>query len=71
MPKFSIAFITPEQNKPLKHRIIESDDKETALKKFFEEEASEYYSNDEQGYFYFKEDFADQASGVGSLIACE
>ncbi|MBD3393658.1 MAG: hypothetical protein GF418_16160 [Chitinivibrionales bacterium] len=71
MPKFSIAFVTPETGKPLKHRIIESADQDAALKTFFEEETSEYYSNDQQGYHYFKEDFFDDSSGMGSLIVCE
>jgi hypothetical protein len=71
MPKFSIAFISPETEKPLKHRIIESDDQESALKKFFEEETVAYYSNDEQGYHYFKEDFFDPSNGMGNIIVCD
>jgi hypothetical protein len=71
MPKFSIAFVTPESTKPLKHRIIEGDDQEGALRKFFEEETAEYYSNDEQGFHYFKEDFFDNVGTMGSCIAFE
>jgi hypothetical protein len=71
MSKFSIAFVAPEEEKPLKHRILESNDQETALKLFFEEEISEFYSNDDQGYHYFKEDFFDTSTGVGSIITCE
>lgn len=69
MPKFAIAFVMPSAEEQLHHRIIETSDKETALKKFFDEEMIKFYSNDEQGYFYFKEDFADTSSG--SLILCE
>ncbi len=71
MPRFAIAFIAPADTKPLRHRIIESADQESALKTFFDEEASDFYSNDEQGYFYFKEDFFDSSNGVGSVVAFE
>jgi hypothetical protein len=69
MPKFSIAFISPGPEKPLRHRIIEESDQETAVRKFFEEETVEFYSNDDQGYHYFKEDFFD--ASTGSLITLE
>jgi hypothetical protein len=68
MPKFSIAFVEPEQNS-LKHKIIEAADKDVALKTFFTEEASANYSADDQGYFYFKEDFFDEATSAGSIIS--
>jgi hypothetical protein len=71
MPRFSIAFVAPEDGRPLRHRIIDSGDQESALKRFFEEEASDFYSNDEQGFHYFKEDFFDASNRFGSLIACE
>jgi hypothetical protein len=69
MPKFSIAFVEPEQNS-LKHKIVDGTDQETALKTFFNEEVSEYYSADDQGYFYFKEDFFDETTSTGSIIPC-
>jgi len=68
MPKFSIAFIAPTEVKPLNHKIVESDTRDAALRKFFNENVSEHYSNDEQGYYYFKEDFYDEDSGTGSII---
>jgi hypothetical protein len=71
MPKFSIAFIAPGESSQLKHPIIEGADQETALRSFFNEEAAEYYSNDDQGYFYFKEDFFDQTLPSGSIISCQ
>ena len=70
MSKFSIAFVAPAQNSQLKHKIVEGTDQDSALKTFFSEEASEYYSADDQGYFYFKEDFFDTAAPSGSIIQC-
>jgi guanylate kinase len=68
MSKFSIAFIMPAKSNALRHRIIESEDQDSALKSFFSEEASEFYSNDDQGFFYFKEDFFDETNTSGSVI---
>jgi hypothetical protein len=68
MPKFAIAFIVPSKENLLKHKIVEGEDKDTALKTFFAQEVSEHYSNDEQGYYYFKEDFADSAMATGSIL---
>ena len=70
MPKFSIAFIVPVGTHRLKHRIIESSDQDSALRKFFKEEIVDFYSDDEQGYFYFKEDFLD-TDPTGSIINCD
>jgi guanylate kinase len=71
MSKFSIAFIKPTEQNELRHRIIESADQETALKTFFNEEAVDCYSADDQGYFYFKEDFFDKTVSTGSVIQCD
>lgn len=71
MPKFSIAFIAPSKVSTLKHRIIESQDQDSALKSFFSDEASEFYSDDDQGFFYFKEDFFDETNPSGSVIRSE
>ena len=71
MPKFSIAFIAPSQQSQLRHRIVEGEDQETALKTFFNEEASDCYSADEQGYYYFKEDFFDETNPSGNIITFE
>ncbi|HMD69025.1 MAG TPA: hypothetical protein VKF42_09130 [Chitinivibrionales bacterium] len=68
MAKFSIAFIVPARTNNLRHRIVESQDQDSALKSFFSEEASEFYSDDDQGFFYFKEDFFDEANSSGSVI---
>jgi len=68
MPKFAIAFVVPADNTPLCHKIVESETKDAALRKFFTDNVSEHYSNDEQGYYYFKEDFYDEETNAGSMI---
>ena len=68
MPRFAIAFVTPSQNGQLVHRILEGENKETVLKTLFTESVSEFYSNDEQGFHYFKEDFFDDTTPGGSII---
>lgn len=68
MPNYAIAFIVPSKNSILSHRIIEADNKDAALRRFFDEEMKEYYSEDEQGFFYFKEDFDDDRARIGSII---
>jgi hypothetical protein len=71
MPKYSIAFIAPADEKSLKHRLVESPDVESALKMFFKEELVEYYSDNEQGYHYFREDFFDESLASGSILQCD
>lgn len=68
MPRFAVAFITPTENGQLIHRLVESQDKESALRSFFSESVSEFYSADEQGFHYFKDDFLDDVSVGGSII---
>lgn len=48
MAKFSIAFISSDDKKPLRHRIIESTMQDAALKIYFEKELSDFYSNDKK-----------------------
>lgn len=71
MPKFAIAFVTPEERNQLRHRIIDAADQDTALKTFFADEVQGYYSEDDQGFYYFKEDFFDKTSGCGNIIQCD
>ncbi len=71
MPKYSIAFVAPTEEKALKHRFVEGADVESALKTFFKDELVEYYSDNEQGYHYFREDFFDEALASGSILQCE
>lgn len=68
MPRYAIAFIAPSESAQLRHKILEGENKDSALRKFFNEEASEYYSNDEQGFYYFKDDFFDSNTSSGSII---
>ncbi|MDG5814415.1 hypothetical protein QA601_04955 [Chitinispirillales bacterium ANBcel5] len=68
MPKYSIAFITPSKRQQIRHRIIEEENRDSALEKFFNEEASEFYSADDQGFYYFKDDFFDEITSSGSII---
>lgn len=68
MPRFAVAFVTPTNNGQLIHRIMEGENKESVLKAFFTESAADFYSNDEQGLHYFKEDFFDDATRGGSII---
>lgn len=71
MAKFSIAFIAPDEQKQLRHRIIESPAKDAALITFFVKELSDFYSDDEKGFFYFRNDFFDPAVKCGSIIELE
>ncbi len=68
MPRFAVAFITPSSSGKLIHKIMEGEDKDSALKTFFNESVSEFYSSDEQGFHYFKEDFFDENTPGGSII---
>ena len=68
MAKFSIAFILPADKDPLCHKIVDGETRDAALRKFFNENISEFYSNDDQGFYYFKEDFFDEATATGSII---
>jgi len=68
MSKYAVAFIVPSKTIRLCHRIVEGDTKEAALRKVFDEELKECYSDDDQGFFYFKEDFFDEHAPSGSII---
>ena len=71
MAKYAIAFITPSKKMHLRHAIVEGENKESALRQFFGDHASEFYSEDEKGFLYFKEDFFDEASAAGNIIELE
>ncbi|MCU0608564.1 MAG: hypothetical protein MUF22_02195 [Chitinispirillaceae bacterium] len=68
MSKYAVAFIVPSKTVSLCHRIVEGETKEEALRKLFNEELKENYSDDDQGFFYFKEDFFDEHAPSGSII---
>lgn len=66
MATYSIAFVTSSNKRPLRHKIVEGENREAALRSFFTENVSDDYSDDEKGFLYFKEDFFED--GVGSVI---
>lgn len=69
MSKYAIAFVLHSKSNPaICHRIIEGESREAALRHFFDEELKEYYSEDDQGFYYFKEDFFDDRTPSGSII---
>ncbi len=68
MKNYSVAFISDDNKSPLRHRIIEGESQDAVLKMFFDEELVDFYSNDEKGYVYFKEDFYDSTAKNGSII---
>ncbi|KMQ52915.1 hypothetical protein CHISP_0136 [Chitinispirillum alkaliphilum] len=71
MSKYSIAFITPSKKPQIRHRIITGENRDNALRQFFTEETNDFYSADDQGFYYFKEDFFDETSSSGSIIEVE
>ena len=70
MPKYSIAFVTPDDKNMLLHKIIDAADRNAALKEFFDNEILNYYSKDVIGYTCFIEDFFDKSTKQGSIIYC-
>ncbi len=66
MPRYAIA-VTSTANKVIQ-KVIEGEGQDSALRKFFDENMATQYSNDDQGYFYFKEDFFDPKAPVGSIL---
>ncbi|MBN2188576.1 MAG: hypothetical protein JW699_03900 [Chitinispirillaceae bacterium] len=69
MSKYAIAFVTHLKSSPaVCHRIVEGENREAALRHFFNEELKECYSEDDQGFYYFKEDFFDDRVPSGSII---
>ncbi len=66
MKRYAIAFIN--NNGQLVHKVISSEDKESALRTFFEKHTDSFYSMDDKGFYYFKEDFFLKGSEAGSII---
>ncbi len=67
MARYAIAVAMPGGNKVIQ-KIFEGEGQEDALKKFFVEHMASNYSDDDQGYFYFKEDYFDPKAPVGSIV---
>lgn len=66
MPRYAIAVISSKSK--VVHKIVEGEGRDAALKKFFEENMADQYSNDDQGYYYFKEDYFDPHGPIGSML---
>ena len=64
--KYSIAFISPGNN--LLHRVISAPGESEALTIFFKEINLASYSQDEEGFSYFEEDFKLGDRPPGSII---
>ncbi|HKP96615.1 MAG TPA: hypothetical protein VJ385_12725 [Fibrobacteria bacterium] len=66
MPRYAIAFITPKPS--LVHQVVEMDSRESALRFFFNQYVTHGYSQDSEGFSYFKEDFSDAENPLGSMV---
>jgi hypothetical protein len=66
MPRYAIAFISPKPS--LIHQVVEMDSRESALRYFFNQYVGQGYSQDNEGFSYFKEDFADPENPLGSIL---
>jgi hypothetical protein len=67
MPRYALAFITPKST--LVHALVEMDSREAALRSFFLEHlAGKHYTQDDEGYSYFSEDFNNPDEQQGSLL---
>lgn len=66
MARYAIAVIS--QAGKVIQKVVEGEGQEVALRKFFNENMASQYSIDDQGYFYFKEDFFDPKAPVGSIL---
>jgi hypothetical protein len=69
MPKYAIAFVT---SKPvLIHHLVALDSREAALRFFFKQYLGDAYSQDEEGFTYFKDDFFNADSPMGHVLEVE
>ena len=66
MPKYAIAFVTPKPS--LVHQVVEMDSRESALRLFFNQHITHGYTQDAEGFSYFKEDFSDPENPLGSIL---
>jgi hypothetical protein len=66
MNKYSIAFLSPGNN--LLHRIVMAKNEDEALLTFFREIKLASYTQDDEGFYYFKEDFSFGERPAGSVI---
>ena len=66
MPRYAIAVVSPKSK--ILQKVVEGEGQEDALKRFFSQQMSNRYTDDDQGYFYFKEDFFDPQEPLGSIL---
>jgi hypothetical protein len=66
MPRYAIAVLNSQSK--VVQKIVEGEGQDAALKKFFETNMADQYSGDEQGYFYFKEDYFSPQGPMGSIL---
>ncbi len=64
LARFVISHYSEAQG--LVQKVVELDTQEAALRFYFEQYIEEYSNNDE-GYLYFKEDFFDSSKPNGSI----
>jgi hypothetical protein len=72
MNRYSIAFISPGNN--LLHRVVFAKTEDEAMRLFFNEIKLASYTQDDDGFFYFREDFNYTKQGerpAGSIIKVE
>jgi hypothetical protein len=66
MPRYAIAFVTAKP--ALVHQLVEMDSREAAMRVFFTRyAASQGYTDDNEGYAYFLEDFNNPEEPMGSI----
>lgn len=66
MPRYAIAFVTAKPS--LIHQLVSMDSREAALRYFFKQYIGDAYSQDEEGYAYFKDDFFNADSPMGHVL---
>ncbi len=66
MPKYAIAFKPDGQ--VFVHKTVETDTEQSAIRFFFDQHITEDYTQDDEGFNYFYEDFTDTDSPMGSII---
>jgi hypothetical protein len=69
MPRYSIAFVTSKPS--LIHYLVSMDSREAALLFFFKQYVSEDYSQDDEGFAYFRDDFFNPETPMGSVLEVE
>ena len=66
MPKYVLAFHI--QNQDFIHKVVEMDTKDSALRFFFQNYIGDTYTQDDEGFNYFLEDFNDPDAPQGNLL---